>query len=150
MLVYGRGLPNPVEVPDQPAASGTAPIGRADTQADHATANVVPSLDSGSPVQWFAHSDPLQFTPVASVVTDLQAPSAVVRGDLGGSPGFGDGDIGRGESIAPLALNASDYSDHGWFIVPSASNEYGDAQVAADGFAFDVAAGEFAADWFLA
>ena len=35
----------------------------------------------------------------------------------------------------------------GWYIVPSAANEYGQAYAAADGFDFNVATGDFASDW---
>lgn len=110
---------------------------------------------SASDIQWFAHSDALpQFTSVPSVVTDLQGPAVGTHsGDLGSLSGFSDSYVARGESIAPLALNASDFTDHGWFIVPSASAEYGDAHVdmaaATDGFAFDMATGDFTSDWFL-
>lgn len=45
------------------------------------------------------------------------------------------------------ALHAS--LPDGWFIVPSAGNEYGQAYVAGDGLVWDVAAGEFSADWFF-
>lgn len=111
--------------------------------------------NAGSPIQWFAHSDSLpQFLPVASVVTDVSG--TVVRGaDLGDSGGFGDGGgsvFRGGDTLASLALDSSGYADHGWLIVPSASNEYGDTHVdmaAVDGFAFDMAAGEFTSDWFL-
>lgn len=117
---------------------------------------ILPTFDGASSalgISWFAHSDALpQFAPVASVVTDGVAGTATRGGDLGSLSGFGDGDIGRGGEIAPLALNASDFSDHGWFIVPSATAEYGDGHVdmaAVDGFVFDMAAGEFTSDWFL-
>jgi len=111
--------------------------------------------NAGAPIQWFAHNDLLpQFAPVASVVTDLSG--MVMRGaDLGDSGGFGDGGgsvFRGGDTLASLALDSSGYADHGWLIVPSASNEYGDAHVdmaAVDGFAFDMAAGEFTSDWFL-
>ena len=47
------------------------------------------------------------------------------------------------------SISAS-FADHGWFIVPSAANEYGDSYAAsADGFTWNVAAGEFTADWFF-
>jgi len=130
--------------PFSPTHDAPVTITTVDTQAATGSATLT---NFGGGVQWFAHADALpSFAPVPSVVTDLQSPG-VVRGDVGGSPGYGD--IGRGLDIAPLALNASDYADHGWFIVPSAGNEYGDVHVASDGFTFDVAAGEFTADWFL-
>lgn len=92
---------------------------------------------------------PVLFGPVASAVTEIQVP-AVMRGDLGGSNDTGgDGDIARGsDTLASLSLDGPAYADHGWFIVPSAANEYGEGYAATDDFAFDVAAGEFSADWF--
>jgi hypothetical protein len=69
---------------------------------------------------------------------------------FGGDSAGGGSEIGRdGESLAPMSLAWAD-SDNGWFIVPSAANEYGQAYAAAnDGFAWDVAAGEFAVDFFF-
>jgi len=92
---------------------------------------------------------PVLLGPVASAVTEIQLP-AMMRGDLGGSgDSGGGGDIARGsEALASLSLDGPAYADHGWFIVPSAANEYGEGYAAADDFAFDVAAGEFSADWF--
>ena len=170
MLVLGRGHTTYTEVPDSPAGSPT--ITRSSTAvdtpaaSDHTTPDLniaraelfVPALPlttsdgaTGAPsIPWFAHFEsPVQSAPVASVVTDLYS-AAVTRGDLSGPSGLGDGDIiGRGSDLGPLGVNVANYSDHGWFIVPSASNEYGDTQVAGDGFVFDVAAGEFTADWFF-
>jgi hypothetical protein len=90
-----------------------------------------------------------QFVSVASVVTELQGQTSLLHG--ADSPGSGGGEIARGgESLAPMSLAWSDSSDNGWFIVPSAANEYGQTYVAAnDGFAWDVAAGEFTVDFFF-
>jgi hypothetical protein len=114
----------------------------------------------GSDIQWFAHSDALpQFAPVPSVVTDISAPLAGTHGgDLIDTGGFGGGSgsvFRGGDTLASLAIDSSGYVDHGWFIVPSASAEYGDghfdvaAADGADGFVFNAAAGEFTSDWFL-
>jgi hypothetical protein len=47
-----------------------------------------------------------------------------------------------------VTINYAALPADGWFIVPSAANEYGDAVYAAgDGFGFDVATGDFASDW---
>jgi hypothetical protein len=172
VLVAIRGQSALVEVPNQ-SAPASPPVTRdssapsdTHTTPDHTTPDVsTMRVESTTAPQALTISDavagalnipalshfdsPVQIVPVASVVADVQSPLAV-RGDAGGSSGFGDGDLARGSDIAPLALNLSDYADHGWFVVPSASNEYGDVHVAADGFVFDVAAGEFAGDWFLA
>ena len=79
---------------------------------------------------------------------DSQTP-AMMRGDLAGMSATGTGDVARVvEALASLALDGPGYADHGWFIVPSASNEYGPAYAVADDFSFDVAAGEFSSDWF--
>jgi hypothetical protein len=88
--------------------------------------------------------------PVASVVADLQGPTSALRGGETPSSG-GGGEIARGgESLAPMSLTWADAADHGWFVVPSAANEYGDSYAAAgDGFEWNVAAGEFSADWFF-
>jgi hypothetical protein len=49
-----------------------------------------------------------------------------------------------------MSLAWADSSDNGWFVVPSAANEYGPAYAAAnDGFAWDTAAGEFTVDFFF-
>jgi hypothetical protein len=95
-------------------------------------------------------STPIVSIPVSSVVTDLQGSTSSLRGADSPSSG-GGGEIARGgESLAPLSLAWADPSDNGWFVVPSAANEYGEAYAAADdGFAFDVAAGEFAVDFFF-
>ncbi len=90
------------------------------------------------------------FLPVLSAVTDLQGPTFSLRGGESLSSG-GGGEIARGgELLAPMSLAWADSSDNGWFIVPSAANEYGEAYAAAgDGFAWDVAAGEFTVDFFF-
>lgn len=114
----------------------------------HADLPVQWFAQADAPSQWFAHAGaPVQYVPVASVVTDLQA-LAVTRSDFGGASDTGGGDIARGLDLASLDLNLSSFADHGWFIVPSASSEYGQAYAAANDFAFDVAAGAFSSDWF--
>jgi len=126
-----------------------------DTHAGTGGASIVnnPAVPA---IQWFAHSDALpSFAPVPGVVTDISAPGARGGDLLGDSGGSGDarGRVFRGgDTLASLAIDSSGYGDHGWFIVPSASAEYGDAHfdvAGADGFAFNVAAGEFTSDWFL-
>lgn len=89
------------------------------------------------------------FLTMAGPGTEVQL-FAAARGDLAGMSATSTGDIGRVvEVLASLAPDAPGYADHGWFIVPSASNEYGPALALADDFTFDVAAGEFSADWFF-
>jgi hypothetical protein len=113
---------------------------------------------SSAPMPSLTHADAtvgsLQLGSVPSAVTDIQAP-AVIRGDGGGLSDAGGGVVARdGDGLASLALNSSDYADHGWFIVPSVANEYGDSSgsgqafAAADDFSFDVAGGSFSSDWF--
>jgi hypothetical protein len=111
-----------------------------------ASAPTVPLMDT-TPVLLSSGSP--QMVSVASVVTDGPA-LAIERGI--GTTGGGDGssgEVGRdGEHFASLSIDSAAYGDHGWLIVPSASNEYGDAvATAGDGFSFDVAAGEFTSDW---
>lgn len=135
----------------QGAVSASVSDGLSVHVAGPSTASDVHLKSDGSPPgsSILAHFDsPMLFAPVASVVSDPQ-PLAVARGDAGASPNFNDGEIARGSDLAPLALNLPDFTDHGWFIVPSASNEYGNVHVAGDGFVFDVAIGEFTGDWFL-
>ena len=176
MLGIARGATSFTEVPDAPPTGGS-PISRgiatsstsqsADAGAGtlqlanvstFSQATIVPSFSShdSTPV---LSSAPLltqsgaapQFVSVASVVTDLQAPASAPRGGESPSSGGGGGEIARGgESLAPMALAWADAADDGWFIVPSAANEYGEAYAAADdGFAWDVAAGEFTVDFFF-
>ncbi len=98
----------------------------------------------------FFQADTMQFTPVAGVVTELQAAGAFHDGGAALTGGDGSGSVFQaGDTLAAMPLNLSDYADHGWNIVPSAANEYGVAYLAADGFVWDVAAGEFASDFFL-
>lgn len=166
MKVLGRGLPDFVDVPDQPSGPAN-PIGRADS-ADHSAA-AVSSVDpiipvvvvpggaassvlissSGAGAQFVAFVSP--FIPVASAVSDVQTMSTG-HADLAGLGGTGDGSgaAGGGDGFVSLAMNSPDYSDHGWFVVPSAANEYGASYAAADGFVWDIASGEFASDWFFA
>lgn len=174
MKVLARGSSEIVEVPDQPATPTLtgAPIARgpeapaASTQVaqvtpDHGTARTdsisapaITTFDatpSAPTTLSFAHATtPMLLAAVASAVTDIQLP-AMTRGDAGGSSDAsgGSGELARGaETLASLSLDGPAYADHGWFIVPSASNEYGGGYAAADEFTFDVAAGEFASDWF--
>jgi len=108
---------------------------------------------SSAPMLSFTHADatvtPAQLVSVASAVTDIQAP-ATMRGEGGGLGDSAGGEVARGaDTLASLAVDGPDYADHGWLIVPSTTNEYGPAYAAAaDGFSFDVAAGEFSSDWF--
>jgi hypothetical protein len=171
--LWGRGLSEPVEVPDQPTAptlptgtavarGGEAPAqtqaasdhgaGRADSASAPVALTTFDATPSAPATLSFAHTEaPVQFLTVASAVTEIHVP-AMMRGDLGGSTdASGGGEIARGsDTLASLELDGAAYADHGWFVVPSASNEYGPAYAAADGFAFDVAAGEFSSDWFWA
>lgn len=169
MKVFIRGHAEPVEA-DQPVPPAspfslvvtTTPIPRAGATADtpgtsdHSIARAdstgtpatLPALDATPSVPSTVPFAPVQLLAVASVVTDVQL-SPMTRGDLGGLSDTGGGEIARGaETLASLGLDGPSYADHGWFIVPSASNEYGSAYAAADDFAFDLAAGEFSADWF--
>jgi len=167
MLVLFRGHTTFTEVPDAPptgvsltrgiAASSTsqsADAGGGSLQLSSANVSSVSSHDStpilsSAPLLPQSSAAP-QLLPVASVVTDLQGPTSVLRGADSPSSG-GGGEIARGgESLAPMSLAWADSSDDGWFIVPSAANEYGQAYAAADdGFAWDVAAGEFTVDFFF-
>jgi hypothetical protein len=165
--LLGRGHTEFTEVPDQPTTPSGALIARgseaaAQTQAtaDHGIARVdsaaptIPLIMSDSApaaaaIVSFAHTDsPFLVAAVATPATEVPS-LAVPRGDLAKMSEMGSGDIARVvEALASLALDGPAYADHGWFVVPSASNEYGAAYVSADDFAFDLAAGEFSADWF--
>jgi hypothetical protein len=165
--VWIRGHADPVDsdiavVP--PITSGLAPIPR----GGEATAGTQGTSDHGAPDLGITRIDAVTFPPMVTVsdgapahsegavqpapVASALADISAVHGDVAGSGGVGGGEIARdSEGLASLALNSPDYSDHGWFIVPSADNEYGQAAyAAADGFAFDLAAGEFGTDWFVA
>jgi hypothetical protein len=164
-----RGQSEFIDVPDQPVAPtlpAGAPVARGPeapahtpvtsnlgiTGADATSAPVILTTSGATspapPTVSFAHTDAsAQFLAVASAVTDVQLSA---RGDLGGlADAGGEGEITRGsDTLASLSLDGPAYADHGWFVVPSAANEYGEAYAAADDFAFDVAAGEFSSDWF--
>ena len=163
MKVFIRGHAEPVEadqpvpprspfslvVADTPVTSAHS-ITRGDSTSAPGTLTAFDAVSPAPATVSFAPMDaPVLFGPVASAVTEIQVP-AVMRGDLGGSNDTGgDGDIARGsDTLASLSLDGPAYADHGWFIVPSAANEYGEGYAATDDFAFDVAAGEFSADWF--
>jgi hypothetical protein len=163
MLVLFRGHTTYTEVPDAPPAVSLVGRGSAPPSASSADAGsgspqvtVTPSVPSHDTAPIFSSGPATPqsgavpvFLPVSSVVTDLQGSASLLRG--GESPSSGGGEIaGGGESLAPLSLAWADSSDDGWFVVPSAANEYGQAYAAAsDGFAFDVAAGEFTVDFFF-
>ncbi len=167
MLVLFRGHTTFTEVPDAPptGVSLTRGIAASSTsQSDDAGAGSLQlsaaNLGNASPHDStpIFSSAPLlpqsgvapQSASVASVVTDLQGSTSSLRGAEPPSSG-GGGEIARGgESLAPMTLAWADSPDDGWFVVPSAANEYGEAYAAADdGFAWDVAAGEFAVDFFF-
>jgi hypothetical protein len=165
--VFIRGHADPVDsdIPFVPPTNfDVTPVPR----AGGATAGTQGASDHGTPDLGFVRIDAVTFSPMltgsdGSPHSEGQAQSAPVAsavtgvpsmayGDGAGSGGAGGGEIARdADGLASLALNGPDYADHGWFIVPSASNEYGEAAYAAAGdFAFDMAAGEFSADWFMA
>ena len=166
MLISVRGETTFHEVPDAPPAvslvargSAAPSASSADTGAGSASPQVTiaPSAPSHDTAPIFSSGPALpqsgaapQLVSVSSVVTELQGPASSLRGaDLPSSGGGGE--IARGgESLAPMSLALADASDDGWFVVPSAANEYGQAYAAAnDGFAWDVAAGEFSVDFFF-
>lgn len=151
-----------VDVPDAPATGGsdvargadapvadthTTPdlgIGRADAIASVPTL----TMTGTSP----AHIDaPAQVIPVASAIADLPQ-SAVAHSDMTDASTSGSGEVGRGSDLASLDTTSSSYADHGWFVVPSADNEYGPSvtYAAADDYGWSAVAGEFSADWFIA
>jgi len=169
--LLGRGQTEFTEVPDQPtgpAVPTTTPVARgseAPAQTEVASNHGVARADStsapailttfdavpgGPTTASFAHTDaPVQLLTVGSAVTEIHLP-AMTRGDAGGLSETSGGEIARGgDALASLSLDGPSYADHGWFVVPSASNEYGPAFAAADDFTFDVAAGSFSADWFF-
>ena len=170
MKVLLRGATEFREFPDlptaptslgAPAARGSeAPAGTQVTsdhgvaRADSTSAPAVPTTFDATPsapaTPSFAHTGaPVQFLTVTSAVTEVQ-PSTITRSGVGGLGETGGGEIARGaDALASLSLDGPAHADHGWFIVPSASNEYGPAYGAADDFTFDVAAGAFSADWFF-
>jgi hypothetical protein len=90
----------------------------------------------------------------ASVVT---APGGTVTAGNGGLTSGGLTSASSGDTSGASASDSAGAAgalfaslpDDGWFIVPSAANEYGQAYAAGDGFVWDVATGEFAADWFF-
>lgn len=162
MKVFIRGHAEPVEA-DQPVPPlspfslfvTTTPIPRADAGATSGQggAATVPAatltMADWSPAGASPPSLASVSVPVASAITEVPS-TTIARSGLGESSEAGGGGIARGsDMLASLALDGPGYEDHGWFIVPSASNEYGSAYAAAGDFAFDVAAGEFSAEWFF-
>lgn len=110
----------------------------------------MPTLQATTPVM-LSNSSP-QLVSVSSVVTEGPGLTVERGGDIAhttGGDGGGTGEVGRdGDVFASLSIDSAAYADHGWFVVPSASNEYGDTVYAAgDGFSFDVATGDFTSDW---
>jgi len=90
----------------------------------------------------------LQAVAVPGVVTELHIPVGLQGGgtQIGSATLSDSGSAGEGP-LAPLTFGAH-WSD-GWFVVPSAANEYGQAHAALEGgFEFDVATGSFTSDWF--
>ena len=169
MQVLFRGHSTFTEIPDN-TPPGSQPVFRGDGSAPaltaagqdaapvslHDTAPVLTAASSASSIPLMDTTPVLlssaspQMVSVASVVTE--GPALTVERAAIGTSGGGDGGTGAvgrdGEHFASLSIDAATYGDHGWLIVPSASNEYGDAvATAGDGFSFDVAAGEFTADW---
>jgi hypothetical protein len=163
--VLFRGHSTFTEVPDDTPPGSQAPVFRADTAstivshgaeapvltsaAGPSASASMPTLHDTTPVLLSSGSP--QLVSVASVVSEGPA-LTIERGGIGpssGGDGGGSGEIGRdGEHFASLSIDSAAYADHGWFVVPSASNEYGEAvATAGDGFSFDVAAGTFTGDW---
>src|SRR5687768_1072299 len=162
MLVLGRGHTTFTEVPDvptPPTPPAVSLVGRgseapAAPSADvsHApqaiTTSVTPSFTATDTTPVFSPGTtpvfsagpalsqsgaPLLLSPVASVVTDIQTPTSLARGADAPTSGGGDGEVGRGgDSIAPMLVAMADYADNGWFIVPSAANEYGESYASGD------------------
>src|ERR1043165_9176718 len=168
----------PVLRSDAPVTSTQATTDHAgtDTTVDHSTGLTITysSPDSFPPFNPITHDAQSTITvdthaagativnspaaPVPSVVTDISAPLAPAArggdflGDSGGSGDAGGSVFRGGDTLASLAIDSSGYGAHGWVLGPSASAEYGDAHfdvAGADGFEFNVAAGEFTSDWFL-
>jgi hypothetical protein len=77
------------------------------------------------------------------------APLAVAGSDFGGSGNAGGGEVARELDAPALFALSSDTAGDYWMIVASATNEYGVSDVASDEFVWDIAAGEFSADWFF-
>ena len=169
MQVLFRGHSTFTTLPDDTPPGSQAPVFRADdasTVVSHgaeapvllsaagpsASASMpasMPTLQDTTPVL-LSSSSP-QMVSVTSVVTDGPA-LTIERGGVAptsGGDGGGTGEVARdGDHFASLSIDSTAYADHGWFIVPSASNEFGDGLYAAgDGFSFDVATGDFASDW---
>jgi hypothetical protein len=137
--------------------SGNAPAPTGDQGA--AAPTLISASSSAAPTFTLQDTTPVmasgsspQLVSVPSVVTGGPGLAVERGGDIAhtsGGDGGGAGEVGRdGDQFASLSIDSAAYADHGWFVVPSAGNEYGDvAYTAGDGFSFDVAAGEFTGDW---
>lgn len=116
-----------------------------------ASALLLPQADFSLAVSAPASSQAVvvpNFSPAVSapvVVNDAHAPLELRAGGADVSTDS----AASSESSTLLSLNQH-FLDNGWFIVPSADNEYGPVVYAAgDGFGWDASAGEFSADWFV-
>lgn len=112
------------------------------------TTVTVPQLSM--PVLQTADPAAPQLVAVPGVVTDPHGSLELRSGDTVTVSSSSDGTDGS-EASALLSLNQLSFLDNGWFVVPSADNEYGPAvYAAADDYGWSVAAGEFSTDWFIA
>lgn len=128
-------------------SSGSATVAQASTlvlpQAQSAPAfSLVVSAPASS--QAVVVPDFSQAASAPVVVNDTHA-SLELR--AGGADASSDS-VASSEASNLLSLNQH-FLDNGWFVVPSAENEYGPVYAAGDGFGWDVATGEFSADWFF-
>lgn len=169
MLVLARGEATPHEVPD-PSAAATVVRGDAPASVTSGTVHdvsaivpqmFVPAPDSAGAQLIFSSalastqsssSAPTLFVPVMNVASDLLTSTTTPHPDAAlNHSSFAELQARGGEGAVVLTepLSFASYADNGWFIVPSAANEYGEGFASGDGFAFNVATGEFTADWFF-
>ena len=127
------------------SAPASAPQAVIPAMIEHASAPIAASSSIGAAAQ---SAPVLQAVTVPGVVTELLAPVGLQGGGApASSAALADSGTPSEGSLAPLSLGA--HWSNGWFVVPSAANEYGQAYAAGDGgFEFDVASGSFASDWF--
>ena len=156
VLVLARGATAAVEVPDAPPAlltnarGGSSPGDSIMPTSFMVPPDVSPSVVASS--NNLAPAQPVLSISVFGAVTE-PSPSAIL--ERGGSLVDAGESTARGvDEIAPLSLSLPDYTDHGWFIVPSTGNDPGYLEAstgAPDGpVAWGFADAGYASDWFFA
>jgi hypothetical protein len=134
----------PVEVSFAPSVSGptTQAAGPQHTAVPVASQSGAQSL---APGMLQIVSAPAPVAGVVAPLGDSGSGTLKLAGELTGQSSGTIGDSGTSDAATLGGLHLAD----GWFVVPSAANEYGQTYAALEGgFEFDVATGSFTSDWF--